>query len=205
MPVRSWFPTFVLDAPLGGPSPARFLRTIQDECRRVRAHDEHGRAWSRKHYPGGFTSYATLCRLHRTFSTFAELENRLKPHVRALARRLDMEVDPKRIQMTDCWVNIMPRSVTHSLHLHPQSVFSGTYYVATPPGCAGLRLEDPRLDRFMAAPPRKESARPENHAHVVYPARAGHVILFESWLRHEVPPNPTPHERVSVSFNYAIV
>lgn len=205
MAVRSWFPTFVLDAPLGGPSPARFLRTIHEECYRVRSHDEHGRAWSKKHYPGGFTSYATLCRLNRTFSTFTELETRLKPHVRALARRLDLDVDPKRLKMTDCWVNIMPRSVTHSLHLHPQSVFSGTYYVATPPGCPGLRLEDPRLDRFMAAPPRKDAARPENHAHVVYPARAGHVILFESWLRHEVPPNPTPRERISVSFNYAVV
>jgi uncharacterized protein (TIGR02466 family) len=56
----------------------------------------------------------------------------------------------------------------------------------------------------MAAPPRKEEARPENHAHVVYPARAGHVILFESWLRHEVAPNAAAGERVSVSFNYAV-
>lgn len=204
MPVRPWFPTFVLDAPLGGKTPARFLRTLLDECRRVRANDLQGRSWSKRHYPGGFTSYATLCRLHQTFSTFMELEKRLRPHVRALARRLDLDVDPRRIKMTDCWVNIMPRHVTHSLHLHPMSIFSGTYYVATPKGCAGLRLEDPRLDRFMAAPARREDARPENHAHVVYPAKAGHVILFESWLRHEVPPNPVPGERVSVSFNYAL-
>jgi uncharacterized protein (TIGR02466 family) len=29
------------------------------------------------------------------------------------------------------------------------------------------------------------------------------VILFESWLRHEVPPARFSGERVSVSFNYA--
>jgi uncharacterized protein (TIGR02466 family) len=34
------------------------------------------------------------------------------------------------------------------------------------------------------------------------PATAGKVVLFESWLRHEVPPNPRDAERVSVSFNY---
>jgi hypothetical protein len=34
--------------------------------------------------------------------------------------------------MTDCWVNIMPPSAAHSLHLHPLSFMSGTYYVATP-------------------------------------------------------------------------
>lgn len=43
--------------------------------------------------------------------------------------------------------------VTHSLHLHPNSVVSGTYYVATPRGCAGLKFEDPRMSRFMASPP----------------------------------------------------
>jgi uncharacterized protein (TIGR02466 family) len=32
-------------------------------------------------------------------------------------------------------------------------------------------------------------------------AAAGAVVLFESWLRHEVPANPGA-ERISVSFNY---
>jgi uncharacterized protein (TIGR02466 family) len=36
----------------------------------------------------------------------------------------------------------------------------------------------------------------------VIPAAAGNVVLFESWLRHEVPPNPVAAERVSISFNY---
>jgi uncharacterized protein (TIGR02466 family) len=202
--LRAWFPTFVYQAPLGGRRPAAFLKSIHDECLRVRAHDDPGRAWSKEHYPGGFTSYATLCRLQRQFSTFMELEKRLAPHVRAFARRLDWDVDPRRLRMTDCWINVMPRHVVHGLHLHPASVVSGTYYVQTPPGCSALRLEDPRLDRFMAAPGRRADARPENLAHVYYPARAGGVILFESWLRHEVPPNPSARERISVSFNYEV-
>jgi uncharacterized protein (TIGR02466 family) len=37
---------------------------------------------------------------------------------------------------------------------------------------------------------------------VTYEARAGNLILFESWLRHEVAPNRVAAERVSVSFNY---
>ena len=54
--------------------------------------------------------------------------------------------------------------------------------------------EDPRLSRMMAAPPRQ--------AHVSVPARSGDVVLFESWLRHEVATNPIGAERVSISFNY---
>ena len=104
--------------------------------------------------------------------------------------------------MTDCWVNIMPRHVAHGLHLHPLSTLSGTYYVQVPKGAPGLKFEDPRLDRFMAAPPRKPNARRQNQPWIVLPAQAGQVLLFESWLRHEVAPNPRNSERISISFNY---
>ena len=140
--------------------------------------------------------------LHRFSSTFAALEKKLTTHVRAYARALDMDLRGRTIRLSDIWVNIMPPTAAHSLHLHPLSFISGTYYVATPKGCSGLKFEDPRLDRFMAAPPRRAETRRENQTFVHYPAQAGNVILFESWLRHEVPANPVAAERVSVSFNY---
>jgi uncharacterized protein (TIGR02466 family) len=104
--------------------------------------------------------------------------------------------------MTDCWVNIMPRGTVHSGHLHPHSTLSGTYYVQVPKGSPGIKFEDPRLDRFMAAPRRKVHARRESRPWVTFPAAAGQVLLFESWLRHEVVPNTVNAERISVSFNY---
>ncbi len=131
-----------------------------------------------------------------------ELNRQLDRHVRAYAKAQDWDLGGRRLEMTDCWVNIMPFATVHSLHLHPNSVVSGTYYVATPKGCAGLKFEDPRLASFMAAPPRLAERRPSNQVFVTYPASAGHVILFESWLRHEVAANPVKAERISLSFNY---
>jgi len=113
-----------------------------------------------------------------------------------------MNLRGRDIRMTDCWVNIMPPTASHSMHLHPLAFVSGTYYVAAPAGCPGLKFEDPRLDRFMAAPPKTPKARRANLAHVTYPARAGNLILFESWLRHEVAQNRVDAERISISFNY---
>ena len=173
-------------------------------CEVQLAHDLrwcHGR-WSAKNYRGGFTSYASMAQLHRTSSTFAALEKRLRVHVHRFARLLDLEMRGRNVFMTDCWVNIMPGGVAHALHLHPLAFVSGTYYVRTPPGCAGLKFEDPRLDRFMAAPPKRPDARPANRPFVTYPAEAGQVILFESWLRHEVAANRVEGERISISFNY---
>jgi uncharacterized protein (TIGR02466 family) len=65
-----------------------------------------------------------------------------------------------------------------------------------------LKLEDPRLERFMAAPPRT-GADEGNRAWVTLPARPGQLVLFESWLRHEVPANRISAARVSISFNYS--
>jgi uncharacterized protein (TIGR02466 family) len=90
----------------------------------------------------------------------------------------------------------------HSFHLHPTSFISGTYYVAVPKGAGALKVEDPRLSRLMATPPRRRDAPAPFRSHVTLPARAGDLILFESWLRHEVPPAHFAGERVAISFNY---
>jgi uncharacterized protein (TIGR02466 family) len=178
-------------------------RQLLRECLQLREDDVAGQRWSRKNYPGGYTSYHSAHRLHRYSPTFARLERRLNRHVRKFVDELDYDLEGRELAMTDCWVNIMPHQVVHSLHLHPLSTLSGTYYVQTPRGCPGLKFEDPRLDRFMAMPPRKADARLENRGWHVVDAEAGKLVLFESWLRHEVPPNRLARERISVSFNYS--
>jgi uncharacterized protein (TIGR02466 family) len=180
----------------------RLNAELAAECRALRDFDRAGREWSRRNYPGGYTSYASLNELHHFSSTFTRLERSIARHVRRFARALDMDLRGRETRMTDCWVNIMPPTAAHSLHLHPLAFVSGTYYVAAPRGCPGLKFEDPRLDRFMAAPPRLPGARRSNLAHASYPAREGNLILFESWLRHEVPQNRVDAERISISFNY---
>ena len=202
MSLRAWFPTYIYCEPLQSRGLPQLNDDLAAECAQLRDFDQAGRRWSAVNYPGGYTSYASMNTLHTFSSTFAALERKLSRHVRAYAKALAMDLRGRTIQMTDCWVNIMPPTAAHSLHLHPLSFVSGTYYVRTPEGCPGLKFEDPRMDRFMAAPPKRPDAGPEHRAHVTYPAEAGNVILFESWLRHEVAANRVDHERISISFNY---
>jgi uncharacterized protein (TIGR02466 family) len=203
MGVQRLFPTLVYRERLRQAGWADFNNRLLRESRQLRLDDESGRKWSARNYPGGYTSYNSVSRMHRMSPTFADLERRLNRHVLRFARALEFDLEGRKLSMTDCWVNIMPRQVVHGLHLHPLSTLSGTYYVKTPRGCAGLKFEDPRLDRFMAAPPRKPSSRNENRPWIIVPAEAGSLVLFESWLRHEVAPNPVTAERISISFNYS--
>lgn len=199
MTTHSLFPTLVYSARLDDTGGRALNERLLRECRQLQSDDDAGRRWSEQNYPGGYTSYGSASRMHRASPTFAALQRKVDRHIRTFVRALQFDLEGRTLAMTDCWVNIMPKQVVHGLHLHPLSTISGTYYVRTPKGCPGIKLEDPRLDRFMAAPPRRSGA--PGHW-VVLPARAGGLVLFESWLRHEVPQNPAAEERISISFNY---
>jgi uncharacterized protein (TIGR02466 family) len=203
MTTRALFPTLIYTDRLQrrglGALNARLLR----ECRQLRADDAAGRRWSARNYAGGYTSYGSVHRMHELSPTFAALARALDAHVARFAHMLEFDLSGRALAMTDCWVNIMGRGGSHGLHLHPLSTLSGTYYVSAPPAAAGLKLEDPRLERYMAAPPRRARGRRTRSPWVVLEARSGNLVLFESWLRHEVPPNGAAAERVSISFNYS--
>jgi uncharacterized protein (TIGR02466 family) len=203
VPIERLFPTQVYRARLAGRDANALQQRLLRECRQLRDDDAAGRLWSRLNYPGGYTSYGSAHRMHTVSPSFALLRRRLGPHVARLARALALDLRGRALQMTDCWVNIMAPGVVHGLHLHPLSTISGTYYVRTPAGAAGLKLEDPRLERMMAAPPRRRTARRALQPWVVVPACGGEVVLFESWLRHEVAASHARSERISISFNYS--
>ena len=200
--MHEFFPTHVYTSVLQRSGSRELNRQLLKEGRQLRDDDAAGRRWSAKNYRGGYTSYGSSHKLHQMSPTFQDLERRLKRHVKAFAAAVEWDLTGRELAMTDCWLNIMSRNAVHGLHLHPLSTLSGTYYVHVPAGSPGIKFEDPRLDRYMAAPPRSVRADSKNRPWVTLPAVAGQVVLFESWLRHEVASHPTAAERVSVSFNY---
>lgn len=164
--------------------------------------DDHGRAWSKLNYVGGYSSYSSLCQLHHTSPNFADLEKLLKPHIAQFVKKLRWNLLGRKVQMTTCWVNAMGKGSYHTLHAHPASVLSGVYYVDVPRGSSPLKIEDPRMSLFMASPPRQASAPEAQQNYLMIEAKAGTFVLFESWMRHEVPPHRATQRRLSVSFNY---
>ncbi len=202
MRVRALFPTYVYCGPLQRKDAKAFNCELMREITQIEDYDVPGQKWSRENYRGGYTSYGSMDKLHQFSSTFMDLEKKLNRHVKTFAKELEYDLDDRALVMTDCWVNVMPEHTVHGSHIHPTSTISGTYYVKTPKGCSSIKFEDPRLASMMAAPPRKSDARVENRQFIEYPAEAGNVVLFESWLRHEVAANPVKSERISISFNY---
>ncbi|MGZ3775058.1 MAG: TIGR02466 family protein [Pseudobdellovibrionaceae bacterium] len=200
--IKALFPTFVYFSPLKAQSLTSLNKELKDEALKFKEIDEQGHIWCAKNYKGGYTSYGSIAHLHKVSSTFEMLEKEIDKHVRKFVRHLEMDINPKELKMSACWVNIMPTDVIHTMHIHPLSVISGTYYVQTPKNCSSLKFEDPRMESFMASPPRKHNAKPHNQRYYSVEPKEGHVVLFESWSRHEVPQNNASKERISISFNY---
>jgi uncharacterized protein (TIGR02466 family) len=200
--IHTLFPSFIYYAPLKARNQATLNKDLKMEAFKFAEIDEQGQTWSEKNYKGGYTSYGSIAHLHKVSTTFELLEKEINKHVRKFVKHLEMDIDPKELKMNSCWINIMPANTIHTMHIHPLSVISGTYYLQTPKKCSAIKFEDPRLDAFMASPPRKANARDENQRHVSLSPQEGHLVLFESWQRHEVPRNDSTKERVSISFNY---
>lgn len=204
--VKKLFESSLVVKSLYTKSPRNWNKEFLDEIQQIRKIDHEGQKWSEKNYRGGYTSYSSASqsfdKLHRFSTTFEKLEKKIRPHALAFAKTLYWDFDPRDFKISTFWVNIMPTGTTHSFHHHPLSVISGTFYLQVPKSSSGIQFEDPRSTLMMACPPRKPNA-PENlRNHVTLTPRAGDLILFESWMKHQVPPNPSERERISLSFNY---
>ena len=199
MAVRSLFATPLYEAGLANPA---LIAELADACRDLLSEDRAGRAWSKENGYRGYTSYASLNDLPRRDPRFADLVRLLDKHVAAFAKTCAFDLAGRKLKLDSIWVNVLNPGGAHSGHIHPHSVVSGTLYLETPPGAGAIRFEDPRLPMLMAAPVRRDDAPDELRTFVTVSPEAGTVLLWESWLRHEVLAGNAKADRISVSFNY---
>ena len=189
---RDLFVTKLYEAELGDEG---LLQDLAHSIRTLAKDDEAGRRWSREHHYAGYTSYASLNDLPRRDPTLAELTKSLTRHAAKFAEECAFEL-ARKPSLDSLWANLLKSGGHHSGHIHPHSLISGTFYVEAPTGTGAIRFEDPRLPLMMAAAPRPDTF-------VTVEPRPGLLLMWESWLRHEVLPGTGRAERLSVSFNFA--
>ncbi len=96
------------------------------------------------------------------------------------------------------WANVNRAGDFNSIHLHPGSTWSGTYYVdAGDPtdGPAPLQLFDPCEARAVTFLPKVTQASVYVHA------QPGLMVLFPSYVPHMVFPHAGTGTRISIAFN----
>ncbi len=190
--IRSLFVTQIYEAEIAEGSLlgdlARSIRTLAQD-------DRAGLRWSKEHRYAGYTSYASLNDLPRRDPAFADLARILTRHATEFARASSFDL-ARKPKLDSLWVNLLKSGGQHSGHIHPHSIISGTLYVEVPDGSGAIRFEDPRLPLMMSAPQRPDTF-------ITVEPRPGLLLMWESWLRHEVLAGTGRGERLSISFNFA--
>ena len=109
----------------------------------------------------------------------------------------------KQPVLGNMWANINPSGGYNKSHVHPNSLFSGVYYVKTPPNCGRLICQDPRPGIQTVMPTRKSVEIPKYLWRDVHlQPQENRVVMFPAWLWHSVEPNQSKDIRISVSFNF---
>lgn len=199
--IEELFVTQIYRAALAPPR-AQFNAEVKNACLAISEEDGAGQAWCRANGYRGYTSYASLNDLTWRSPIFADLVSEIDAHVAIFAKSVAFDLGGRGLACDSIWINVLEPGGFHTAHIHPHSVVSGTYYVDVPDGASAIRFEDPRLALMMSAPPRKANARRPMRTFVTEEPKAGTLLLWESWLRHEVPVNEARRPRISVSFNY---
>eukprot|EP00047_Mylnosiga_fluctuans_P006079 m.244697 g.244697 ORF g.244697 m.244697 type:complete len:301 (-) comp14500_c0_seq1:100-1002(-) len=87
------------------------------------------------------------------------------------------------------WATVHYDCISHLAHTHPNNVLSAVYYVQVPTDAGPLIFFDPR------------GPLPPFDGTITIHPKAGDLVVFPSWLRHEVGPTRGSEERISIAFN----
>jgi len=114
-----------------------------------------------------------------------------------------------KLEISNMWANINPKYAYNRYHEHPNSLWSGVYYVQCPSDCGNIVFHK-EWARYQTTKKPVFSQDPPSHTHqwdsVSYETMEGRVIIFPSWIGHQVGQNLTDVEgedgyRISISFN----
>jgi uncharacterized protein (TIGR02466 family) len=203
--MKTLFPTLIHQArPVADDALKTFNAELEAAIWMLADGDEAGQDWCEANGYPGYTSYASLNDLPKRAGAFAALKKRLDPEAALFAEAVGWDMAGRRLRLDSYWVNVLEPGGIHSGHIHPLSVISGTYYVTIPDGASAIRFEDPRLPLMMAAPAPRGDANEAQKRSISIAPRPGDMLMWESWLRHEVPLNMAEAPRLSISFNYAL-
>jgi uncharacterized protein (TIGR02466 family) len=104
------------------------------------------------------------------------------------------------LELTGCWANISPPGDGHRPHTHPNNYLSGVYYVQVQEGANTISFDDPRPQTNIISPATSEITD-ENAGQIHITTREGLLVLFPSWIQHQVPRNESQRDRISIAFN----
>ncbi|MCI5046691.1 MAG: TIGR02466 family protein [Aquisalinus sp.] len=200
---ETYFPTQVFTYQLPEQSTENLTGLLLDAVYKERDQDLDGIERSNIRELGGWHSRNNLHR-EEPYKPLVDLVNAVGQKI----SRKNGYHEAYALEVNSMWSIINPPGCSNRAHIHPESLWSGVFYVQAPEGSGDFEFIDPRTANLMNTPKfRDDKGRPQNcWAEVFYTPKPGKCILFPSWLYHSVSPNLSAEQgdagnRIIMSFN----
>jgi len=126
----------------------------------------------------------------------SSLKSELEKHLNILAKEVLNYTNDFFI--TNSWININPPGTFHKSHNHVNSILSGVYYIRIPDNSPPVSFSKPVRPELLLEPVEWNSY---NSSDWKINVLEGELLIFPSNLQHEVLPNHSMNDRVSLAFN----
>jgi len=93
----------------------------------------------------------------------------------------------------------------NKVHSHPHNFLSGAFYLQVPEDSGKLTFHNPHPQSEILAPPMKPDQSIHLAPRVGWQPKVKDLLIFPSWLNHEVEVNNSQEERIMLSFNVQIL
>ena len=110
-------------------------------------------------------------------------------------------VDEMIPEITGMWAVVNGPGSSNRLHNHPFNYLSGVFYLQVPKDSGSLIFHDPRPQSEVLSPPKKQGENLHTAHRVTWEPKQNDLLVFPSWLQHEVEINNSQEERIVISFN----
>lgn len=128
-----------------------------------------------------------------------EFKETIKKHSSNYMASLGYDVPSEELEIF-VFASEMIAGDKHAIHTHCNAVLSGVFYLEVPEGSSNIVFHDPRpFRKFVNYPTLKDTAA--TWSQVFFKPEKGLLLLWESWLEHEVPVNTNQEGRITLVFN----
>ena len=111
---------------------------------------------------------------------------------------------PEKVGISEIWAIINKKGTFNQSHNHPGSYLSAAYYVKAPENCGNIHFYEPNEVKKFQTPPVEKRTELSSTGFSIKPEE-GNLLIFPSYLYHDVGKSLSDEDRVVVSFNVSIL
>ena len=130
-----------------------------------------------------------------------KLKQFCEEHIRIYAKEVINPEEKLDFYITQSWLNVNKPGEGHHDHFHSNSIISGVFYIFTEKDDT-ITFSDPNFKVKEIIKLEQKELNPFNSVNWTFSSNNNELLLFPSWLNHQVKVNEKATiDRISISFN----